>query len=56
MSESWRQMRCSKDNLSKLRNEVKQEFLKHHEEFEGYPLSDNFILTKVIKYYLESDY
>jgi len=56
MSEKWRQIRCNKINLDKLRNEIKQEFLKHHPEFEGYPLSDNFLLTKIINYYLESDY
>ena len=49
----WRQIRVTQEQIDRLRNECKTEFLEHHPEFSSMPLSDNFMLTKIIDWYLD---
>ena len=43
---------CSLTNKKLLMEECKIEFLKHHPDFEGMTLTQDFMLTKIIEYYL----
>jgi hypothetical protein len=36
-----------------MRGAVKTEFLKNHPEFNGYRITDSFLVQKLIDYYLE---
>lgn len=46
------QLNCSPQDKRRLMEECKVEFIRHHPELEGQPLSQGFILRRVIEYYL----
>lgn len=37
-------------------NACKEEFLKHHPEMDGMFISQDFMIIKIAKFYLENDY
>lgn len=43
---------CSKYNKDRLKEDVREEYLKHHPEMKDVKLSENFLVTKLIDYYL----
>lgn len=55
MVDGWVQLKTRKSVLNRLRNECKKEFLRHHPEMTEFNLTDNFMLDKVTKYYLENE-
>lgn len=46
---------CSKKVKEALMRECISVFLSHHPEFEGMNLTQNFMLQKVIEFYLEGE-
>jgi hypothetical protein len=48
-----RHILCSNESKKLIEEDCKKEFLNHHPEFKGLRLSNGFILSKIIKYYLE---
>lgn len=53
MGEVYFQLSVKKETQLLLRNEVKDEFLKHHKEMRGIKLTDDYLVKKIIDYYLE---
>lgn len=49
----WRVIRISQDNQSRLRSECRELFLDHHPEMKGLTITDEFIVTKIIDFYLK---
>lgn len=50
----WRIVRISEENYLKLKGACRAEFVNEHPEFKDYHTSMNFMLCKVIDYYLKS--
>jgi hypothetical protein len=44
---------CSKTTKKLILNDCVEEFLEHHPEFKGYNITQDFILRKIVEYYLE---
>lgn len=44
---------CSRETKKMLLNECVQEFLSHHKDLEGMYITHDFILRKLIEYYLK---
>jgi len=42
-----------KDDTKQLIETAKEEFLKHHKEFENIPITNNFIINWVLRYYIK---
>lgn len=54
MGEKWTKICCSKEVFDKIMSECKEEFLKHHPEFKGINITQNFMLTKIAEFYLKN--
>lgn len=47
---------CSRTNQKRLREDVKQEFLRHHKIYDGVKLNDNFLLNQLLTFYLKDEF
>ena len=52
MAKKYTRISCFPETKKKIMEDCKQQFLKSHPEFEGMKITENFILTKLYKYYL----
>jgi len=50
----WTRLSIKEDTKLKLVNECVEDFLKHNPEFESMKITHDFILNKVIRYYLDN--
>ncbi|MHA1353656.1 MAG: hypothetical protein ACTSR1_00590 [Candidatus Heimdallarchaeota archaeon] len=54
MKDYTHRIACSKKLLDKIKKELKDEFRKHHPEFEGVELPPSFLVEKAVDFYLNS--
>lgn len=52
MGDCWVHLTIRNSVKNMLREQCKEEFLRHHPEFKGSHITDNLILTQIIQYYL----
>jgi polyphosphate kinase 2 (PPK2 family) len=52
MAKKYRALFVDISTRELVRNECKKEFLRHHPEFEGMLITDDFIIKKIAEYYL----
>jgi hypothetical protein len=50
---NFRTLRISHENMQLIRAECRKEFLENHPEFKSFRLTDNFMVAKIIEYYLK---
>ena len=53
MMNNWSLIRCRKKNKDKLMSDCKSWFLKDNPKFKGLNITQNFMLEKVIDFYLD---
>lgn len=54
MSLKWAKICCHTETKNKLMNDCKAIFLKSHPEFKDFNITEDFILRKVITFYIEA--
>ena len=53
VSKTYRCLNIRPETKDRFEIEIKEEFLRHHPEFKDFNLSHDFLLNKIIDYYLE---
>lgn len=46
---------CSLETKKLVTTDCVNEFLEHHPDFKGMNITNNFILNKIVEYYLKND-
>jgi len=54
MVDAWSHIRARQSTIDKIRSSIKEDFLDHYPEFRSMRLSDDFLLNKMIDFYLEN--